>query len=115
MNKKTKREIQRESDWKFVLSDEKGRRVLAEIVEASGTLKHNLNSEVILLAKAEGSRIVGLEVLNTILQYKPSAFTKILEENARMSARQKEELIAEQKKNDELGVYADENKEEKDL
>ncbi|MDR2427202.1 MAG: hypothetical protein LBD46_08515 [Endomicrobium sp.] len=110
--KKNKKESLRKSDWLYILASPQGRRVLGEVVERSGTLKVNHNENEILLAKCEGSRSVGLDILNTILEYKPSAFTQMLAELASLSNSQQKDLEEQIKKNDDLGLHNEQQNEE---
>jgi hypothetical protein len=102
-----------ENDFKACLKNKESRRVLSRIIEISGTLQPNTNNNPALLAKAEGSRSVGLYVLSKVLEYDPHAFLEMMKENNALNKRQIAAMAREitEEREDGLNLTEDGNDE----
>ena len=51
-------------DYRITFGSETGARVLADLLEYTGTFRSTFNSDPMIMAKDEGIRSVGLHILN---------------------------------------------------
>ncbi|MDR1196365.1 MAG: hypothetical protein LBL00_07815 [Endomicrobium sp.] len=68
------------SDWKFVLGDVRGRRVIKELLDISNVFESNEYTDIIAVAKCEGRRSIGIHISNKVLNIAKNRFTQMFEE-----------------------------------
>lgn len=101
--KKKKRE-RHLSDIRSVAKSPEGRRLLWEILEKSGLFQVNGHTNEIDMARMEGQRANGIEILNDIMYAKASLFGQMQQEHASEMKREQIEFENELKESDPLSL-----------
>jgi hypothetical protein len=78
--KAKQRQAQAASDWRFVLGDKRGRRVVWGLLEKAGVFKVSYSPEALQMAFNEGGRNIGLGILAAISEHAPDALRKMQSE-----------------------------------
>lgn len=78
--KAKQRKAQDAADWRFVLGDKRGRRVVWGLLEKAGVFKVSFSPEALQMAFNEGGRNLGLGILAAISEHAPDALRKMQSE-----------------------------------
>lgn len=102
---RTKQRLERDlDDIRFISKTPQGRRFLWRILTKAQVFSSNAIDNVIPLARIEGRRSVGLEILSDIMSAKPSLFGQMQEEHASEMTREAIEIKQEEKGSDPLSL-----------
>lgn len=77
---KARREQQLD-DWRWLLSEQRGRRLVFDLLEETGLLKSSYTGDAGLSACAEGKRMVGVAIFETIKLADVGSLSLIFKEN----------------------------------
>ena len=99
--KKLERDL---SDIRAVSKTPEGRRFMWRILSRSGVFRTNGCSDAIQMAKVEGMREYGIELLNDIMHAKSSLFSQLQQEHASEKKRELIEIESETEKSDPLSL-----------
>ena len=81
MTAKQRRE-QAEADWRWMVADARGCRILAALVAESGALRPAVFADPHSLATHAGRQSVGLRIIAAVRAADPAALAKIITEDA---------------------------------
>lgn len=70
-------------DWRFLLGDARGRRIVWGLLEKAGVFRVSFSSDALQMAFNEGNRNLGLVIQAKMLEHAPRAYLEMLEESAR--------------------------------
>jgi hypothetical protein len=102
---RNKKKLERElSDIRFVAKTPEGRRLLWRLLQDGGIFSDNRCSDVVDLARFEGRRSFGLEILKDIMAAKPSLYGQMQDEYASELKREEIEIEEEEKQSDPLSL-----------
>lgn len=78
---KAKRAAERElDDWRWLLGDARGRRIVWKLLEDAGLFRSSFAAESATTAFNEGQRNAGLRVLTNVMTADPDAFVTMQRE-----------------------------------
>lgn len=78
--KAKQRQAQTAADWRHVLGDKQGRRIVWGLLEKAGVFKVSYSPEALQMAFNEGGRNIGLGILAAISEHAPDALRKMQSE-----------------------------------
>lgn len=76
------RQDQAEADWRWLVADPRGCRILAALVAESGALRPAVFADAHSLATHVGRQSVGLRIIAAVRAADPAALAKIITEDA---------------------------------
>lgn len=68
-------------DLKWLMSNKRGRRVVARLLERAGVWRSSFNTNALLMSFSEGQRNEGLRLLEMITTHCPDRFVELLKES----------------------------------
>lgn len=68
-------------DMKWLMSNKRGRRIAARILERAGVWRSSFNTNALNMAFSEGMRNEGLRLLAQITEHCPARYTEMLKES----------------------------------
>lgn len=71
-----------ESDFKWLMSQKRGRRIIWRLLEKAGVFRSVFNTNAMAMSFAEGGRNYGLHTLGLIQSLCPELFPTMVKENA---------------------------------
>ena len=102
---RNKRKIERNlSDIRSVAATPEGRRFIWNILSRAGVFQPNGHEEAIGMAKIEGRRSNGIDLLKDIMTAKASLFGKMQQEHASEAKRELCEIETENEESDPLSL-----------
>ena len=79
---KTKRRARQDADdMRWLLSGQRGRRIVYRQLEAAGVFRLSFNTNAMAMSFAEGARNVGLQMLARVMTVQPDAYALMVKEN----------------------------------
>ena len=91
-----------EAALRWLVNDRKGRQIVWEILAKTGFRQPTFSTDALLMARAEGRRSVGNELLGEILNVEPDAYAAILVEHA--ASERQQEKDRERSDGDDYGI-----------
>ena len=70
-----------ESDFKWLMSSKRGRRIVWRLLERAGVFRLSFNTNSMAMAFAEGSRNEGLRIVHLIHASCPELYSTLVKEN----------------------------------
>ncbi len=92
------------SDIRSVASKPEGRRFIWRILERAGIFQPNGHEEAISMARVEGRRENGIELLTDVMRAKPVLFGQMQQEHASELKREEIEIEIDEKDSDLLSL-----------
>lgn len=74
-------QLKKEADFKWLMSDERGRRIVWGFLAEAGVFKSSFNTNSMQMAFNEGKRNYGLHTLTELHEICPELYPVMLEEN----------------------------------
>lgn len=71
-----------ESDFKWLMSQKRGRRIVWRFLESSGVFRSSFNANSMTMAFNEGNRNFGLKLMSQIHSLCPELYTEMAKEQA---------------------------------
>jgi len=63
------------ADWRFVLGDQRGRRIVWALLARAGVFRVSYSPEALQMAFNEGRREQGLYILSKVTEHAPATYT----------------------------------------
>lgn len=105
LEERTRQKIDRDlSDIRCVAKTPEGRRFLWRVLSRSGIFRANGHEDAIGMARTEGRRENGIELLNDIMSAKASLFGQMQQEHASEVKREQIEKLTELEESDQLSL-----------
>lgn len=73
-------QINEGEDFKWLMSNKRGRRIVASWLEKSGTFRQSFNHSGSITAFNEGNRVIGLMLIQQINSFCPEQYLTMLQE-----------------------------------
>ncbi len=70
----------RGEDVKWLMAHAQGRRVMWRYLSTCGVFRETFSSDPLRMARGEGRRSVGLELMADIMAHSPASYSKMMEE-----------------------------------
>lgn len=70
--------LEEKSDWEWLLSDERGKRIVYRLIERCGVLRCAFQGNALNTAFSEGQRNEGIFLVDRVARFAPEAFTEIM-------------------------------------
>lgn len=77
------RRARERDDFRWLMGHAQGRRIVWRYLGACGVFHSSFSSDALVMAKKEGRREFGLQILDDVVTHTPLAYAKMMEESTK--------------------------------